>query len=370
MRQAQNERLELARAIFLFDYRFSVFRFLFREGGTKPMYWMITNRNVKEDGFGDEFSDLSYWKNETNQLELFDNWKRLEAADFRQGLVKITDDTFPHPLNVPAEDQQHVNLFVHGYDNGWVSAVRRYGQIVGRLFSGVQSLGECILFTWPSEGSPIGYLPDRSEARKSAEDFAIVLSALYDWMSMKQAAAAKNPADACKAKTSVIAHSMGNYVVENAMNFAWTRQNRPLLMSLINQFVMVAADVDNDIFRAGEAVQHGDGEGIANLTYRATAMYSGRDSVLGMSAGLKHFGKRRLGRSGLDRTAPLPDNVWDIDCSNLIDPKLNGIQVHGAYFESEPCYDLMRQLLRGIDRSVLFGTGLMPEALPKLQPGG
>jgi esterase/lipase superfamily enzyme len=91
---------------------------------------------------------------------------------------------------------------------------------------------------------------------------------------------------------------MGNYVVENAMNVAWTRKNRPLLMSLINQFVMVAADVDNDLFRSGDTVQHGDSEGIANLTYRVTAIYSGKDSVLGASAGLKHFGKRRLGRSG------------------------------------------------------------------------
>jgi hypothetical protein len=32
--------------------------------------------------------------------------------------------------------------------------------------------------------------------------------------------------------------------------------------------------------------------------------------VLGVSAGLKHFGKRRLGRSGLADDAPLPGNVW------------------------------------------------------------
>jgi len=228
-------------------------------------------------------------------------------------------------------------------------------------------MGLCILFTWPSKGSVVGYLPDRSEARQSADDFADVLSSLYDWMSMKQIQAANDPANACKAKTSVIAHSMGNYVVENAMNVAWTRKNRPLLMSLISQFVMVAADVDNDIFRAGDTVEHGDGEGIANLTYRVTAMYSGRDSVLGMSAGLKHFGKRRLGRSGLDRTCPVPDNVWDIDCSTLLDPGLSGLSVHGAYFNEPKCYALMRDLLKGLDRTVLLGRDDAPAALPKEQ---
>jgi esterase/lipase superfamily enzyme len=259
-------------------------------------------------------------------------WQKFDQASFRQALVQVAD-TFPDPLNTPSEDQKHVNMFVHGFDNTWTQAVGRYATIVDNLFSGSQSLGECILFSWPSKGNVAGYYPDRSEARQAAEDLADVLSSLYDWMLLKQAQAAADPKQACRATTSVIAHRMGNYVVQNAMNVAWTRKNRPLLTSLISQFVMVAADVDNDIFRSGEMVEQGEGEGVANLTYRATALYTGRESVLGMSAGLKHFGKRRLGRSGLDRTIPLPDNVWDIDCSALISPSSNGIEVHGAYFQ-------------------------------------
>jgi esterase/lipase superfamily enzyme len=114
-------------------------------------------------------------------------------------------------------------------------------------------------------------------------------------------AAAKDPAKACKAKISVIAHSMGNYLTQMAMFHAWKRNNSPLAISLVNQLLMVAADVDNDIFDSGEQIGDGDGEGIASLTYRVTAFYSGRDPVLGVSAGLKHFFKRRLGRNGPDR---------------------------------------------------------------------
>jgi esterase/lipase superfamily enzyme len=330
------------------------------------MYWMVTNRNVTANGFGDDFSDLTFWLNDSQQVDVFANWKPADAAAFRQSLVQVTD-TFPDPNQTPNEEQQHMNIFVHGFDNTWLEAVQRYGTIVQSLFSGKNSLGICVLFTWPSKGSVAGYFPDRYEARQSADDFADVLTSLYDWMSVKQTQAAKDPNQGCKAKTSVIAHSMGNYVVENAMNVAWTRKNRPLLMSLINQLVMVAADVDNDLFRSGETVEHGDGEGIANLSYRVTALYTGRDSVLGMSAGLKHFGKRRLGRSGLDRSYPLPDNVWDIDCSQLIDPQISGIDVHGAYFQQSKCYDLMRSVLKGIDRTVMLGSGTAPAALPKLQ---
>jgi len=46
---------------------------------------------------------------------------------------------------------------------------------------------------------------------------------------------------------------MGNYVLQTAMQFAWTRKNQPLLVSLLNQLVIVAADVDNDLFKERRA---------------------------------------------------------------------------------------------------------------------
>jgi len=125
---------------------------------------------------------------------------------------------------------------------------------------------------------------------------------------------------------------------------------------------MVAADVDNDLFKSGETSDKTDGDAIANLTYRISALYTGRDSVLGMSAGLKHFGKRRLGRSGLDRNYALPDNVWDMDCSRII-PEGAG-NVHSAYFFHEETYELMRRILRGEDRLVI------EQAIPALRRPG
>jgi hypothetical protein len=127
--------------------------------------------------------------------------------------------------------------------------------------------------------------------------------------------------------------------------------------------------VDNDLFRSGENVQHGDGEGLANLSYRISALYTGRDNVLGASAGLKHFGKRRLGRPGLDRTYPVPDNVWDIDCSTLLNPAIGGIDVHSKYFAPSEtvCYSLMRAVLQGVDRSILIKSDLVPASLPRVQ---
>ena len=333
------------------------------------MYWMITNRNVdaNKKTFGDNFTDLSYWQNASDQVDVFSNWVKVDEGTFRQGVVAVAD-TFPDPNVTPSEDQKHFNIFVHGFDNTWISAVQRYGAIVNNLFSGPQSLGLCVLFTWPSKGSVTGYFPDRGEARQSGDDFADVLSSLYDWMRVKQVQAVSDPANACKAKTSVIAHSMGNYVVENAMNVAWTRKNRPLLMSLISQFVMVAADVDNDLFRAGDTVQHGDGEGIANLTYRVTAMYSGRRFSARNVGGAEAFWKTTAGTERAShRLARFPTMCGTSIASTLLDPKLNGLDIHGAYFAEPKCYALMRDLLKGMDRTVLLAKDHAPEAMPKLQ---
>jgi esterase/lipase superfamily enzyme len=334
------------------------------------MRWLITNRNIEGDGFGTSQADLTYWTLKAPELPLdvLSSWLPQTSDSFKQLLIQ-TANQFPNPFGLAPEKQKHVCLFIHGYNVTWTGAMRTYGNVASRLFDGPDSLGELISFDWPSKGALLGYLPDRAEARKTGDDLTEVLSELYDWMSIKQLQTAISTDNACKAKTSIIAHSMGNYALEYAMNAVWTRKNRPLLVSLMQEVLMVAADVDNDLFRNGETVQHGDGEGLSNLSYRITALYTGRDNVLGTSAGLKHFGKRRLGRAGLDRTYPVPDNVWDIDCSGILNPATGGIEIHGEYFAPAEtvCYGLMRAILQGVDRSILIKSDLVPSSLSRVQ---
>jgi esterase/lipase superfamily enzyme len=323
-------------------------------------YWLISDRNKGGMGPGINNAGLTYWVSEGGDLTNISNWQKVSALNF-QTLLTAAADQFPD--NVPNEQQSHVTILVHGFNVSFQSATGFYQSISDGLFTGDNSLnGLCVLYDWPSLGSALGYEPDRSHARACAADLADVLSALFDYLVKKQNAAMVNPDNACKAKVSMIAHSMGNYVLQKAMHAAWTRKNQPLLASLLNQLVMVAADVDNDLFDAG-APDNGDGSAIVNLSYRITALYSGRDAVLGASAGLKHFGTRRLGRAGLAHRPPLvtqppeTDNVWDVDCSSFFPPNVSGTAIHGAYFETAETIALMRKILRGIDRTVLQTLG-------------
>ena len=322
-----------------------------------PKFWLISNRNVENSGFGTKLASLTFWTSDKSPLDDFNNWTRTEPDKFKAMLIAAADQ-FPKIDHANNERQSHVTLFVHGYNTGWQDAARRYQTVCEQLFSGPDSLGICVAFDWPSFGSVLGYYPDRAHARACAGDLADMLSELYDWLLVKQQAAINNPDDACKAKVSLIAHSMGNYVLQKAMATAWTRKNQPLLASLVNQLIMVAADVDNDVFEPLSS-DTTDGNAIANLTYRITALFSGRDAVLGASAGLKHFGSRRLGRSGLPVEPPTgKDNIWDIDCSGFFPKETSGADLHGAYFGPYGTIPLMREILRGKDRGVLQTLGL------------
>ena len=322
-----------------------------------PKYWMITNRELEHDeddhavGFSGQIGELSYWIADEGRLDRFASWTPKTKDEFKVALVRAAS-AFPL-IEDPRRngDQKHVSVFIHGYNNRWDEAAKRYQSIVQRIFE-EEDLGLCILYTWPSNGKPYEYLPDRQEADRCAGQLSEVLNELYDWALEKQVDAATDPADACRAKISILAHSMGNYVLQKAMQYTWTRKNMPLLVSLVTQLLMIAADVDNDLFQCGEVVDQSDGDAIANLCYRVTALYTGRDEVLGMSAGLKQFGKRRLGRSGLDTGVPAPDNVWDVDCTGLIPP--NASSDHSAYFDSQKTIALIKQVLRGVDRNVIM----------------
>jgi len=324
---------------------------------------MISLRDNGGVGTNRNKSGPTYWISDNEDTSQIVNWKRIPFNQFRKAVIDACKD-FPDLPQNEHQDEKHLALVVHGYNNPWQSSVGLYRTVNDRLFAGDNGLGICVLLTWPSKGAPYDYLADRDDVRECANDLADILTELYQVLSQNQIRAAKDPNAACKAKVSIITHSMGNFLVQVGMYHLWQRINSPLGLSLVNQLLMIAADVDNDIFDLCTTTGDGDGEGIANLAYRITAFYTGLDPVLAVSAGLKHFLKRRLGRSGLDRTlgnghTPTPDNVWDTDCTEFFDG-IPASEIHGAYFakDRDKVWKLMEQVLRGIDRGILVKTGV------------
>lgn len=317
-----------------------------------PTAMMITNRNVEDDQLGPKQAQLRCFVSDApdDKLSSLNNWTKVSRDDFRRRLIE-TARTFPPVEEFENEKQKHISFFIHGYNNDWQAALRRYRKLQGDLYDGPGGLGQLVLFTWPSNGTTYGYLPDREDARASGPDLADVFVELHDHLTKMQRAAALNGVEqACRAKMSVISHSMGNYVLQKALAVASRKLNNPQLITLIHQVAMVAADVDNDLFQQDQP-QDGDGSLMANLCYRIGALFTGRDEVLGASAGLKHFGKRRLGRSGLADADAVYDNVFDLDVTGVLPP--DATNIHSAVFEHAGTLQLLRKLLQGRDRALL-----------------
>ena len=311
--------------------------------------FLVTNRNITGKGPADSrVKTLTYFTAPVDKdLSDWTSWTKISGADFREQLMTETA-AFPMLDAENNEAERHLSLFIHGYNNTWADAAWRYQSLINALYAGQTPLGVLVLVSWPSNGSVTGYLPDREDARDGAVTLADLFVKLHEHVRSMQLLAAKtnDPGKLCRAKISVIAHSMGNYVLQKALAVTSKRLNNPALITLIHQLVMVAADVDNDLFQRDQP-EGSDGNLMANLCYRITAVYSGLDNVLGAAAGLKHFGTRRLGRSGLADPTRVHDNVWDHDVSDLI---RGAAHYHAGLFETKAGQLFLERVLRGVDR--------------------
>ena len=125
--------------------------------------------------------------------------------------------------------EQHVLVFVHGYNTTLAAAILRAGQFVeDSNFTGV-----LILFTWASRGSTLSYVYDMNSALHARDALLDTAKAI----------------NRTKAKSiNVLAHSMGNLVTVEAMRQAklegWFNNSGRL-----KNIILASPDIDSDVFR-------------------------------------------------------------------------------------------------------------------------
>jgi len=151
-------------------------------------------------------------------------------------------------------------VFVHGFNTGFEDALYRNAQVVYDL----QYKGLSILFAWTSKGSVADYGYDKESALSARSPFIELLNILRDELKVET--------------VNVIAHSMGNFAVMDAMkNNADTA--KPVR---IDHLIMAAPDVARDIFIADMPIVMGQMTG--------TTLYaSSADKALKLSGGLQKF---------------------------------------------------------------------------------
>jgi esterase/lipase superfamily enzyme len=126
--------------------------------------------------------------------------------------------------------KRKVLVFVHGFNNLFEESVYRFAQIVHD--SGTEAAP--VLFTWPSSGKARDYVYDKESATYSRDALETLLT---------RAASDPNVSD-----VTVMAHSMGNWVMVEALRQMSIRNGR--LLPKIKNIIMAAPDLDVDVFRS------------------------------------------------------------------------------------------------------------------------
>jgi esterase/lipase superfamily enzyme len=235
-----------------------------------------------------------------------------DADHFRiKALTPLDRDALVSEL---ADGDDSVLLFVHGYNVTFADAVFKAAQIT----FDANFPGSVLVFSWPSAGALLKYDEDRESAEFAAPDLAKIFHLLSKEIGEK--------------KVYIVAHSMGNQVLVNALQQS-ALSNADLT---INELVMAAPDVDKDVF--GTKV-----EDIRSVAKNVTVYASAADKAL-LASGKKSYGTR-LGFVGPGGPSIFP-GIEIIDVTAVGDDML-GLD-HGTFSSSRAVLDDLGHLIRSV----------------------
>lgn len=226
---------------------------------------------------------------------------------------------------VTASSRRELFVFVHGFNVGFDDAVFRTAQIAYDLgFDGAP-----VLYSWPSEESvsPVGYATDLANNDWTVSHLATFLN---DLVSRSSAA-----------RIHIIAHSMGNRALVNALN-----RLSPTRVARFAQVLLTAPDIDADTF-----VQLADA--VRQNSQRTTLYASANDLALAASRRLQTH--PRAGDASRE-VVVVPD-IDTVDVSAL-DTNLIG---HSYYGDNASVIS---------DMTLVLSHGLPPAERPRIRVTG
>jgi esterase/lipase superfamily enzyme len=147
----------------------------------------------------------------------------------------LAESEFARALRVQLASRKDLEgsvlVYVHGYYSGHQEAVFRGAELAADLQS---AAGAVVVFSWPSRNDLTEYVTDRESATYSRDYLERVLDEIAKVPSVRS--------------INLVAHSMGNWLAMETLRQAKLRERSPFVAKL-NQVVLLAPDIDVDVFR-------------------------------------------------------------------------------------------------------------------------
>lgn len=249
---------------------------------------------------------------------------------------------------------QDVLVYVHGYNTDFrgaaASALALQERFAARdvRLDGPRRAPAVVLFTWPSDGRKtpwVAYRSDRMEAAPSGYALGRALLKMRDFLR-------SIPRDEmCGSGIHLLCHSMGNFVLQNAVERVGMHSAGRRLPRLLDQVFMVAADVDDTVFRDEQPLA-----ALPDLCDGVHVYFNETDNALRVSDATK-ANPERLGARGASHPGELHQKVQQVDC-HAFAHDLDRFVGHG--------YHMDRRVLQ--DARVWMDASLEPPGLRRPSP--
>lgn len=282
-----------------------------RTGETEPARYYGGSRGQLEAGFCTvSFSPIWGLDEIAETVPFYIPDEKIEMVSIQEASLEDLGRTIK---SLPDRGRGNLVLYIHGYNIDFEKSCRR-GALLQRALGLEERL---LLFSWPADGNMLKYTWDEADLVWSVPHIA-------EFLDLAIAATGDGNLD-------VVAHSLGARGIVQALARLSYRANEN---TLLNELVLIAPDIDIDIFRQ-ELPQ------LKKLVRRITVYVSENDKALKLSQEV--HGYPRLGQAGKDLT--IFEEVESIDISAINLRRFSGHIYH--LFNPEVIGDLTELLTTG-----------------------
>jgi esterase/lipase superfamily enzyme len=249
---------------------------------------------------------------------------KASVAQDQQEHIKLGSQAAFSDLQAIMRKNSDVVIYVHGFNVSWNDAV-------GSALSLQEMLNHCperdpeqhvqvVLFSWPSDGMAlpfVSYKSDRSEAAGSGNAVGRAILKVRDFL----ASLRRSDEQLCKQDLHLLCHSMGNYLLQNALQRcdAFTPGNA--LPRLFEHIFLCAPDVDDTVLEEGQPL------GRLHELARSVSVYHNRGDVALVVSDYTKGNPDRLGSNGPARPTLVHNKVHQVDCTSIV----KGLVEHSYY---------------------------------------
>lgn len=275
---------------------------------------------------------------ETATIQAYPEKIDRKLADGRQKNARFGSLAMFTDLKSAMEKNSDALIYIHGFNVSWHEAVG--AALALELMLNNSALRDpeqhvlVILFTWPSDGLALPYVSyksDRSEAAGSGYAVGRGLLKARDFL------AALGKEGLCGQGIHLLCHSMGNYLLQNALKRIDQFTPGNALPRLFGHIFLCAPDVDDSVLEPGYPM------GRVHELARSVSVYHNRGDVAMVVSDYTKGNPERLGSGGAARPSLLHNKVNQVDCT----PIVSGLVEHSYYLGGHTNADI-RQSIDGL----------------------